>query len=59
MTEHNQVVEQQREKIAKEKDNNTVLSWYFQKSESNHYREIKYKSGRVVTTDLSGKDENI
>ena len=57
MTEHNQVVEQQREKIAKEKDNNTVLSWYFQKSESNYYREIKYKSGRVVTTDLSGKDE--
>jgi hypothetical protein len=44
-------------KIAKEKDNNTVLSWYFQKSESNHYREIKYKSGKVVTTDLSGKDE--
>ena len=56
MTQHNQAVEQQREKIAKEKDNNTVLSWYFQKSESSHYREVKYKSGRVVTTDLSGKN---
>jgi hypothetical protein len=57
MTQHNQAVEQQRKKIAKEEDNNTVLSWYFQKSESSHYREVKYKSGRVVTTDLSGKDE--
>ena len=57
MTQHNQVVEQQRKKIAQEEDNNTVLSWYFQKSESSHYREVKYKSGRVVTTDLSGKDE--
>ena len=57
MTQHNQAVEQQRKKIAKEEDNNTVLSWYFQKSESSHYREVKYKSGRIVTTDLSGKDE--
>ena len=56
MTQHNQVVEQQRKKIAQEEDNNTVLSWYFQKSESSHYREVKYKSGRVVTTDLSGKN---
>ena len=57
MTQHNQAVEQQRQKIAQEEDNNTVLSWYFQKSESSHYREIKYKSGRVVTTDLSGKGD--
>jgi len=57
MTQHKAVVEQQREKLAQEEDNNTVLSWYFQKSESSHYREIKYKSGRVVTTDLSGKNE--
>jgi hypothetical protein len=57
MTQHNEVVEQQRKKIAQEEDNNKVFSWYFQKSESSHYREVKYKSGRVVTTDLSGKDE--
>ena len=59
MTQHKAVVEQQREKLAQEEDNNTVLSWYFQKSESSHYREVKYKSGRVVTTDLRGKDEQL
>ncbi len=57
MTQHKAVVEQQREKLAQEEDNNKVVSWYYQKGESSHYREVKYKSGRVVTTDLSGKDE--
>ena len=57
MTQHKAVVEQQREKLAQEEDNNKVVSWYYQKSESSHYRELKYKSGRVVTTDLRGKDE--
>ena len=57
MTQHKAVVEQQREKLAQEEDNNKLYSYYFQKSESSHYRQLKYKSGRVVTTDLSGKDE--
>jgi hypothetical protein len=57
MTQHKAVVEQQREKLAQEEDNNKLHSYYYQKSETTHYRELKYKSGRVVTTDLSGKDE--
>ena len=57
MTQHKAVVEQQREKLAQEEDNNKLYSYYFQKSESSHYRQLKYKSGRMVTTDLSGKDE--
>ena len=57
MTQHKAVVEQQREKLAQEEDNNKLYSYYFQKSPTAHYRQLKYKSGRVVTTDLSGKDE--
>ncbi len=57
MTQHKAVVEQQREKLAQEEDNNKLYSYYFQKSKTTHYRELKYKSGRVVTTDLSGKNE--
>jgi len=57
MTQHNEVVEQQRKKLAQEEDNNKLLSYYYQKGETTHYRQLKYKSGRVVTTDLSGKDE--
>ena len=57
MTQHKAVVEQQREKLAQEEDNNKLHSWYYQKSPTAHYRQLKYKSGRVVTTDLSGKDE--
>ena len=60
MTQHKAVVEQQREKIAKEEDDNKIVSYHYQKSETTHCREIKYKSGRVVTTDyLRGKNENI
>ena len=57
MTQHKAVVEQQREKLAREEDNNKLHSYYYQKSPTTHYRQLKYKSGRVVTTDLSGKDE--
>ena len=57
MTQHKAVVEQQRKKIAEEEANNKLISYYYQKGETSHYRQLKYQSGRVVTTDLSGKDE--
>ena len=56
MTQYKNDVAKQKAKLKAEEDNNKVFSWYFQKSESSHYREVKYKSGRVVTTDLRGKD---
>jgi hypothetical protein len=59
MTQHKAVVEQQREKLAQEEDNNKLVSYYYQKSPTTHYRELKYKSGRVVTTDLSHKNDDI
>ena len=59
MTQHKAVVEQQREKLAQEEDNNKLISYYYQKGETTHYREVKYKSGRVVTTDLSNKNDDI
>ena len=57
MTQHNQAVEQQRQKIAKEEDNNKVVWYEYQRGADQHFRKLKYASGRVVTTDLSGKDE--
>ena len=59
MTQHNEAVEQQRQKIAKEEDNNKVVWYEYQRGADQHFRKLKYVSGRVVTTDLSGKDENI
>jgi len=59
MTQHNEVVEQQRQKIAKEENNNKVVRYYYQRGADQHFRELTYASGRVVTTDLRGKDENI
>ena len=59
MTQHKAVVEQQREKLAQEEDNNKITQYYYQKSETTHYRQIAYANGRVVTTDLEGKNENI
>ena len=57
MTQHKAVVEQQREKIAKEEDDNKITQYYYQKSETTHYRQIAYANGRIVTTELRGKDE--
>jgi len=57
MTQHKAVVEQQRKKIAEEKANNKLISYYYQKSETSHYRQLKYQSGKVVTTELGDKDE--
>jgi hypothetical protein len=58
MTQHKAVVEQQREKIAQEEDNKKIVSIYFQRSPTSHYRQIKYKNGKVVTTELGDKDES-
>jgi len=57
MTQHKAVVEQQRKKIAEEEANNKLISYYYQKSETSHYRQLKYQSGKIVTIDLRGKDE--
>jgi len=57
MTQHNEVVEQQRQKIAQGEDNNKLVWYEYQRGADQHFRKLKYASGRVVTTDLSGKDE--
>jgi hypothetical protein len=52
MTEFFTSVEEQRQRLAKEKADKDIAVYYFQKGSSEHYRYIKYKSGREEIIDL-------
>ena len=56
MTQHKDKVQQRKKEIAKEKLNQTVVSWEYQKGADLHFRKVTYASGRVVTTDLGDKE---
>jgi len=56
MTQHTKKLEQRKKEIAKEKLNQTVVSWEYQKGADLHFRKVTYASGRVVTTDLGDKE---
>tara|TARA_R110000751_G_scaffold140182_1_gene243851 strand:+ start:390 stop:560 length:171 start_codon:yes stop_codon:yes gene_type:complete len=46
MTEFAETVEQQKERIAKEKADKNAVLHYFQKGAGEHYRLTKFESGR-------------
>ena len=56
MTQHKDKVKQRKIEMDKEKLNETVVNYEYQRGADVHYRKITYASGRVVTTDLKDKD---
>jgi|TARA_R110000737_G_scaffold10436_3_gene26073 hypothetical protein len=58
MTQHANKIQQRKIEMDKEKRNEEVVSYEFQKGAGKHFRKIAYASGRVITVDLSNKDES-
>ena len=56
MTQHTKKLEQRKIEMDKEKLNETVVNYEYQKGADVHYRKTTYASGRVVTTDLKDKE---
>lgn len=52
MTEFFKTVEEQRQRLAEEKADNNITVYYYQKGAGEHYRYIKYESGREEITNL-------
>ena len=55
MTQHKDKVKQRKIEMDKEKLNQTIVNYEYQKGADQHFRKITYASGRVVTTDLKDK----
>ena len=56
MTQHKDKVQQRKIEMDKEKLNETIVNYEYQRGADVHYRKITYASGRVVTTDLKDKE---
>lgn len=56
MTQHSDKIQKRKEEIAKEKLNETVVCYEYQRGADLHFRKITYASGKEVTIDLSNKD---
>lgn len=56
MTQHSNKIQKRKEEIAKEKLNETVVCYEYQRGADLHFRKITYASGKEVTIDLSNKD---
>ena len=56
MTQHSNKIQKRKEEIAKEKLNETVVSYEYQRGADLHFRKITYASGKEVTIDLSNKE---
>tara|TARA_R100000935_G_scaffold40126_1_gene61648 strand:- start:638 stop:808 length:171 start_codon:yes stop_codon:yes gene_type:complete len=56
MTQHSNKIQKRKEEIAKEKLNETVVSYEYQRGADLHFRKITYASGKEVTIDLSNKN---
>ena len=56
MTQHSNKIQKRKEEIAKEKLNETVVSYEYQKGADLHFRKITYASGKEVTINLSNKN---
>ena len=56
MTQHSDKIQKRKEEIAKEKLNETVVSYEYQRGADLHFRKITYASGKEVTINLSNKN---
>tara|TARA_R110000824_G_scaffold100089_2_gene237956 strand:+ start:43 stop:207 length:165 start_codon:yes stop_codon:yes gene_type:complete len=52
MTQHSDKIQKRKEEIAKEKLNETVVCYEYQRGAGLHFRKITYAGGKVITVDL-------
>lgn len=50
MTEFFKTVEEQRQRLAEEKKDKNIVLHYFQRGAGEHYRLVRYESGREEIT---------
>lgn len=57
MTQYKKSVEKQRKKLQAEEDDKKVVWYEYQKGAGEHFRRIRYASGKEIKTDYGNKDE--
>jgi len=56
MTQYKDAVKKQDKKLKAEEDNSRVVWYEYQRGADQHFRKLKYASGKEVTIDLSNKN---
>ena len=57
MTQYKKSVEKQRKKLQAEEDDKKIVWYEYQKGAGEHFRKLKYASGKETKTDYGNKDE--
>ena len=57
MTEFFITVEEQRQRLAREKADKNIAVYYYQKGAGEHYRLTRYESGREVIETFGNQDD--
>jgi hypothetical protein len=57
MTQYKKSVEKQRKKLQAEEDDKKIVWYEYQKGAGEHFRKIKYASGKEVKTDFKNEEQ--
>ena len=57
VTQYKKNVEKQRKKLQAEENDKKVVWYEYQKGAGEHFRRIRYASGKEIKTDFANKDE--
>jgi len=57
MTQYKKSVEKQRKKLQAEEDDKKIVWYEYQKGAGEHFRKIKYASGKETKTDYAKKNK--
>jgi hypothetical protein len=57
MTQYKKSVEKQRKKLQAEEDDKKIVWYEYQKGAGEHFRRIRYASGKEIKTDFADKSE--
>jgi hypothetical protein len=57
MTQYKKNVEKQRKKLQAEEEDKKVVWYEYQKGAGEHFRRIRYASGKEIKTDFADKNE--
>lgn len=57
MTQYKKSVEKQRKKLQAEEDDKKIVWYEYQRGAGEHFRKIKYASGKEVKTDFKNEEQ--
>ena len=57
MTQYKKNVEKQRKKLQAEEEDKKIVWYEYQKGAGEHFRKLKYASGKETKTNFANKDE--